>query len=354
MISYTTGGGVQDCKVKMFMVLYTTNTDGDEVPVRYCEGEFITFDESQSSFTFEFKFRTNDQISDIDTYMMITKGLKTIGEGINATYAVAPNMKAKFFILAKLDTVPTKGRVFGDKEQYNLDEIIPNLNDYTLTNVYNAGDAGIDFFYDYSDISYSYIDFDLNEISTSYDYEVYKIPVVRYTYMNTEQRIRTVLSKIELRRRYINSILSFLENSFGIDYKLFNTYGPSVMYNIDNKTNIDRVNISLYFEIKFQIPSEKTYLPQISNSIKEYIEDLNYITDLHIPNLITYITNTYREQLTYIKLLRINDYGSLNQSIYKNPEIDKNYFLETQTVPEFINVNTLSNDLPDINFKIIE
>ena len=29
------------------------------------------------------------------------------------------------------------------------------------------------------------------------------------------------------------------------------------------------------------------------------------------------------------------------------------YFVETQTVPEFINVNTLNNDLPDIEFTIV-
>ena len=144
-----------------------------------------------------------------------------------------------------------------------------------------------------------------------------------------------------------------LEDSFGVDYKYFNTYGPSLMYNIDNETNIDRINLSLTFEIKFQVASEKSYITAITNSIKEYIEDMNYITDLHMPNLITYITNLYRQQLVYIKFIGLNKYESLHQSIYKNPKIDADYFVETQTVPEFINVNTLDNNLPDITFKIV-
>ena len=159
---------------------------------------------------------------------------------------------------------------------------------------------------------------------------------------------------IDKRRRYIQNVLLLLEDSFGIDYKFFNTYGPSTIYNIDNETNIDRVNLSLVFEVKFQVASEKSYITAITNSIKEYIEDMNYITDLHMPNLITYITNLYREQLVYIKFIQLNDYNSLHQSIYKNPVIDGNYFVETQTVPEFINVNTLDNDYPDIKFKIVE
>ena len=72
-----------------------------------------------------------------------------------------------------------------------------------------------------------------------------------------------------------------------------------------------------------------------------------------MPNLITYITNTYREQLVYIKFIGLNNYDSLYQSIYKNPIFSDNYFKETQTVPEFINVNTLDTDLPDITYTIV-
>ena len=211
----------------------------------------------------------------------------------------------------------------------------------------------MDIFYDYSDIQASFIDLESNSTG-SFDYRIYKMPLVRYTYMDTEDKFRSLFAKIDKRRRYIQNILILLENSFGIDYKFFNTYGPSKMYNIDNQYNIDRINLSLRFEVKFQIPSEKSYLPMITNSIKEYIEDMNYVTDLHMPNLITYITNIYREQLVYIKFIKLNDYGSLHQSIYKNPKIDARYFVETQTVPEFINVNTLNNAYADITYKIVE
>ena len=125
------------------------------------------------------------------------------------------------------------------------------------------------------------------------------------------------------------------------------------MYNINNEENIDRINLSLKFEIKFVSNSETVLLDDITLSIKDYIEDLNNITDLHMPNLITYITNVYRDHLVYIKFIRLNNYDSLYQSIYKSPKFTDNYFVETQTVPEFINVNTTSDNKIDIEFEII-
>lgn len=353
MVTYSAGGGISKCNFDMYAVFYTVDIDGEEIPVRYCKGELFNFDSSTFTYTFEFKFTTNDQISALGTYMTITSGLYSIKEGVETSYAIAPNMRMKVFYLCKFDKPSAKGRVYGENEQLSVDDLIPGLSAYTLTNVYKTNEEGIDIFYDYSDIQTSYIELATNSIG-SMEYTIHKIPVVRYTYLNSEERIKNLFRMIDKKRRYIQKLIILLENSFGIDYKFFNTYGPSKLYNIDNEFNIDRINLSLVFEIKFQITSERTYLPMIQNSIKEYIEDMNYISDLHMPNLITYITNIYRDQLVYIKFIKLNDYGSLHQSIYKNPILDANYFMETQTVPEFINVNTLNNNFPDIQFKIIE
>ena len=94
-------------------------------------------------------------------------------------------------------------------------------------------------------------------------------------------------------------------------------------------------------------------MDNITADIKDYIEDLNNITDLHIPNLITYITNLYRGHILYIKFVKLNNYDSLYQSIYKDPVLSDNYFVETQTVPEFINGNTTKLGKADIEYDII-
>ena len=91
----------------------------------------------------------------------------------------------------------------------------------------------------------------------------------------------------------------------------------------------------------------------ITADIKDYIADLNNIPDIHISNLITYITNLYRDHIVYIKFVKLNNYDSLYQSIYKDPVLSDNYFVETQTVPEFINVNTTKLGKADIEYDII-
>ena len=351
LVTYDDEGNADECNLDIYAVLYTTNTDdGAITPYRYLKSTLKEYSEQDSTYTMEFKFKTNDVISKYNTYMTITSGMYTINGTSESTASVLPTMYIKFFFCAKLDR--EYGRYYGDNLTDNFDEIVPGLDGYTLTNVYNAGDLGIDIFYDYSDIQTSYIELN-KDTSGALSYYIYKMPVVRYTWLNTEERLRYLFSAIDLRRRYIQSVLFLLEDSFGIDYKFFNTYGPSLMYNIQNEENIDRINLSLKFEIKFQMESDKVVLSQITSSIKEYIEDINNISDLHMPNLITYITNIYREHIVYIKFIALNNYDSLYQSIYKNPEMTDDYFVETQTVPEFINVNTLNNDLPDIEFTIV-
>ena len=351
LVTYDDEGNVDECNLTVYAVIYTTNEDdGSITPYRYLKSELIQFNEADAEYVLEFKFKSNDVISKYGTYMTITSGMYGINSNSQSTASVEPTMYIKFFFCAKLDR--DYGRYYGDNQTDNLDDIIPGLKGYTLTNVYNAGELGIDIFYDYSDIQNSYIELNQNE-DGGLSYYIYKIPVVRYTWMNSEERMRYLFSAIDLRRRYIQNVLFLIEDSFGIDYKFFNTYGPSLMYNIENEENIDRINLSLKFEIKFQMESDKVVLQDITNSIKEYIEDINNISDLHIPNLITYITNIYREHIVYIKFIALNNYDSLYQSIYKNPEMTDDYFVETQTVPEFINVNTLNNDLPDIEFTIV-
>ena len=126
-----------------------------------------------------------------------------------------------------------------------------------------------------------------------------------------------------------------------------------MVFNIDQEENIDRINLSLKFEVKFVTKSDKAMLSEIIVSIKDYIEDMNNITDLHMSNLITYITNLYRNNIIYIKFVRLNNYDSLYQSIYKNPVLLQEEFTDSQTVPEFINVNTLNDGSADITFDIV-
>ena len=231
-------------------------------------------------------------------------------------------------------------------------------------------------FIDYTNIMESYAN--LSSASNGdLDFHIKRMPLVRYSYFwnfgidptedyadgiqpyGMRDRVDTFIQSIDYRRIYIQSALLLLEDSFGIDMKFFNTYGPSRLYNVGYEKvsmPIDRINISLKFEVKYQTSADKNCKNDIINYIKTYMENMNYISDLHIPNLITAIKNKFYKQIVYIKFIGLNDYGYMYQSIYKNNENDD--YLYSTTVPEFININiakdSVGNDIPDIQIEGVE
>ena len=385
LVQYDEQGNIINSDVRVFAVFY--NKDG--TPLRYAEAELQDFDSSEFVYNFRLSLTTNDEIDNANRIKI--NGLYDIGT-TNPTYGfMTENVKTKLFVVTKLP----EGRYGVD----NIDTIVPGLGDYTLANTYEINN-GLDFFYNYTHImtsalklykndsdriktilgtssallgrailgysltdgsadrrsallgnallGYAILGFDLPNMNVSYG--IRKMPLIRYDYINSEERVQSFIRELGIRKNYIEYCLEVLEDSFGIDMKFFNTYGPSEMFQIrhDNTVkNIDRVNLSLEFNIKLVNVSDKYIKDYIINDIKEYIEDINEITDLHIPNLITQITNTYREQLVYFEFVSINGYGPGSQHIY-NPDDD----IGTR-VPEFLNINTLDTGTPDIKVVIM-
>ena len=117
------------------------------------------------------------------------------------------------------------------------------------------------------------------------------------------------------------------------------------------KKLIDRVNLTMDFEVKL-LQTQIIILKTISlRDIKEIVEDLNDISSLHIPNLITTITNKYRESIEYIEFLGFNGYGPGVQHIYRQ---EYNVVTGTKDV-NMVPKSTIHTDLdmtPDINIKL--
>lgn len=315
---------------------------------------------------------------------------------------------------------------------YNYED----LSRYTLCNVMSV-DNGIDFYHDYSSMMRSTVtvkqiqktDKDgnllykeigrtdglgnaytelkpvylVNEDGTYYyNYEIKRIPLLRNNYLNTEELMQEFIFDLEERRKYINECLFVLEDTFDIDLKFFNTYGPSKMfyYNIPSSENykvrvaiqdlkvltnteneddenaiagwlhfgnqvyvtkvrgqwgyitspytgwikladttkiinyIDNVALTMKFALEAQSSADKYISDDIVLDIKEYIEDINTINELHVPNIITLITNNYREQLVYFEFLDVNGYGSVCQHLYLDEQIS------ADICPEFLNIAT--------------
>ena len=337
----------------------------------------------------------------------------------------------------------------------NIIEIIDSYNyidfsRYTVCNTFVI-DGGIDFYHDYTPMMRSTVtvkqvpktDNDGNQIykeiirtdaynnkyteykpiyllnpngSYVYNYTIDRIPMIKYNYFNTESMIQDYIFDLEERRKYINECLLVLEDTFDVDLKFFNTYGPSKMfyYNIPSSQNfkvkvaikelkvlkttldeddvsniikrlpfgtelyiskvkgqwgyvniydgwikladttkcinyIDNVALKFNWALEAETSADKYISNNIIYDIKEYIEDINNINELHIPNIITLITNNYREQLVYFEFLGVNQYSSSCQHLY----LDESIKINADITPEFLNVETKSDGItPDIEITV--
>ena len=336
-------GKLIENNTKIVAVFYNTGLyDDKDAPYRYFFGEMTQYETSSSySYDYYFEFKTTDQLNDdakikvLNTYIPGTN---------NKDYGYfSGSVKVKIYVLADF-----KGEEYG---RYDLDTIVPGLEGYTVTNVYTVED-GLKFFENFSDIITSTaIDYD---IESKYDikqgFKILSVPVIKLSYGDDENNIQSFMSQLLYKKAYIDRGIMLLDNNFKIDFKLFNTYGPSRTYSLDDDgvNIIDRVNLTLNFEVKLTKASDANTKAYIIKDIKTAIEDLNDLANLHIPNLITEITNKYYPiSIEYIEFLGFNDYGPGVQHLYRN-EYD-----DITIVPEFLTVNTTDELTADINIRIV-
>lgn len=321
-------GEITDVNLRCIAVFY----DEEDFPLRWAEAEFVNYNKSANIFSYRFTFTTEDYI-DINNRIRIDTGLYDMNSN-NVSYAhFTGNMKCIIHTLTK------------QEESYGLNEldlIIPGLEGYTLTNSYTVVE-GVDFFYDYSEIINSTVTAKI-DYDDGKEYLVIKgVPVVKYGYFDTEGKAVDFCKELVKRKTYIDYAIEILEDAFSIDFKFFNTYGPSKLFTTDNKLSlINRTNLSITFRMKLNPNYDSNIINDIIADIKVYIEDINSISSIHMPNLITQITTKYRDYLVYFEFIDINGYGPSIQHIYSMgmpSEI---------IVPEFVNINTLSDGTPDI------
>ena len=223
------------------------------------------------------------------------------------------------------------------------------LNDMVLTNVYETHD-GINLLYDYSNLMNSYV------TKLSSGSIINRVPVVRYYYLNSEERINSFIKELKRKILYVTDALDPLECTFGLDFKFFNTYGPSNMYHISDLDGnisdlIDNVALTMTFRTKFynENSDRDSILPLIKNDIKAYIEDLEDLSDLHFPNLTTEIESKYSDYIIYFEFMSFNSYDANHQHIITNENMEL-----LTVVPEFLSVdNDNYTGLPRININVV-
>ena len=333
-------GEVVDAKLKVIAVFYDNQ---DIRPFRWIEADYKEFDLNSYLFKYQFVFETDDNYDDSNR-IKITNMKDMNSDRVQMGYN-KEKVKCKLLVFAEL----ADGE-FGRKD---WDKYIPGLAGYTLTNEYDIS-SKLELFFNYTQIMTSDVkltQFDPDEknpvLGDTTWYSVLRMPCIRALYANTEKRVSTFIKDVERRRKYIEQSVLELEDSFGIDMKFFNTYGPSTLFYLEDGTPINRTNLSMTFKMKPYTLSDLYIRDNIIMDIKDYLEDINSINDFHAPNLTTYIETKYKDQLVYFEFVDINGYGPGNQHIYM-PET-----YHGDVVPEFLNVNITIDDEPDITINVI-
>lgn len=312
-------GKVIDAKIKPFVML--SNSEGANIG--YIEGKFDSYSAEDSTYSYKFEMHTEDVFTDANKIRVT--GLKDVGTGIDTYGDLESNISATIYIFAKFATAPDKS------SNANIYKLFPEMDEYTLCNNYKVKE-GLDIFNNYSNLMSSPIT--LSEKDGEVYYTIKKVPLIKAAYVEDSTVMDMIIDQIETRRIYIEYCLNTLEDGFGIDFKFFNTYGPTNLFYVSAERRLNSVNLSMKFRISTVTNSDKSIMNDIIYDIKSYMEDINNITDLHIPNLITTITNKYREQLNYFEFLDCNGYGPGIQHFYR-PDENTDHI-----VPEFLNITT--------------
>ena len=331
-------GNIIRSRLKVAMVIY--NDDATE-PYRYAIGEVVGRDTSTNKYHVRFSFKTTDQIND-DNKIKIEDVY--IPNSSNKDYGYfTSHMSVKLYVLYEsLD-----GEVYGT---HDLDAVIPAeyLNGWTVTNMYTVN-GGLNFYYNYSEIMSSMISDTtvINESGDETGFLIKSVPVIKHSYIDNESNMQALIEQFNYEKAYIDNAISLLKNNFTIDFKLFNTYGRSNLYSTDKLgfKLVDRVHLTLNFEVKLLETSDNNTKEYIIQDIKQAIENLNDLDSLHIPNLITNITTKYRNSISYIEFLGFNNYGPSIQHLYRQDKTD------IYAVPEFLTIN-VKNTIPDINITL--
>lgn len=307
--------------MKCIMVLYK-----EETPYRWVEAKLTNFDSSTYVSSWEIEMETDNGL-DLENNIKIND-LRVAGKATDINYGYfEPNTKAVLYILAKF-----KNEEFG---RYDLDTIAPGLEGYSVTNVYDI-DSGLQFYENFTNVLETKIK---AKDGVSNEFTVTNVPMVGLHYMVEEDYAAYLVDAIMERKAYIDYCLILLENSMNVDFKFFNTYGPSLTYTIgdEKETMIKDVDLALKFRVSLISSSDLYTKDALIRDIKEYIEDLYETGDWHAPNMISDLSQKYAGQINFLEFMNFNDFWLGVQHITKL-ELE-----DPHIVPEFLNVRNRYN-----------
>jgi len=182
-------GKIVDNTLKVIAVFYNKGLyDDRSVPYRYFVGDIVDYDiESVFSYDYEFLLKTTDQLND-DAKIKITNTLVP-GNGQEDYGYFSGDVDVKLYVLAKFAD--------GEYGRHDLDNIVPNLEGYTVTNMYTVNN-GLQFFENFSDIVSSVVKHEdvVLDYDTAETFYIKSVPVIKLAYGDNEENIQSFITQL--------------------------------------------------------------------------------------------------------------------------------------------------------------
>lgn len=352
---------INNNNLKVMVELYGS----DNNPKAYIPLELYGFDKEY--YYFSARIKTDDYINK-NNNLKIIDGFIPIDNTHDNEYIMIPGFNSflKIYVFYKpIDPIPQTH----DYIQYN------DLEYFILTNSYSLiEDNLISFITPIQEIR-SYIDYEFKEkqSDTKFGYRIDSIPLIKANYFKIDENKKFFIDSFNSIYKYLDSALDQLTNNFKIDLKFFNTYGPSNHYYIikrdennpllKNNKLIDKVNISLEFDVKYNIITNKDLLTdQISEYIKKFIEnhELSIVSapNFYISKLMTECTENF-DGLKYMIFKGINKFTSEVQALESDvneSNIIHGIIQTNDIIPEFLNVDMIIKNgvtTPQIKINVL-
>lgn len=325
--------------MRIFLVIYQ-NDD----PYRYEEMTLEEFDKGNWMSDWTVTLYTDDDFDSKNRLKLLNlyePGYTTRNYGY-----FNDNCKASVYIYAKFD------------EEYGRDEadkIIPGMEGWSLVNIYNLAD-GLTLFHNFNKMMYTRIRENISPNRENIIYDISKVPLIGLHYLIDEDFVIYFLQETMRKKAYMEYCLRVLENNMDIDFKYFNTYGPSITYHEADRdqTSIGNIDSNWRFRVKLRQNNDISTKKRLIAYVKDYVEDLNNSgEDLHIPNLLHDVKEDFGDLIVYFEFMNFND-NRLGVN-----HIELRTIEDPKTVPEFICVRNVWNEdktalVPCIDIEIVK
>ena len=228
----------------------------------------------------------------------------------------------------------------------NMRHVVRNGIVYQLSSVFQTLDP-LQLYQELSRVVFS--DMYVTEDGTFHCKNVPLIGASFYLNPRIGQEIVTIMSRFY---SAVFEIFNLLHNNTSVDIKLYNTYGPSRLY------NLDRPNISLKFDVKARGKASNELRQAIIAQTAKFVKDCNgnSRSRFSISNLITHLESTIMD-ISYLRFVSLNGAAVHNTEIvYEDTVLERG----NKRIPEFLNVATILRSsldedpyVPDVTVNFI-